>query len=196
MNQLLKSAQGLYIDKQRIALAALIAIFSITFVLFYSNGIDVIVEEPPILPAGWAEGWSVVASFNTVGFFLAFSVMVFFYAFWSWAFMPAPATAYTIGVLQGVFGPKVKITQSIGKRFKVHLGEDRYILLRCKIKEQGSGDWFVYRLTSHEIMRADKDIIAMRHGMSIRNNRFTTWVSHDELHSRSLLLAKAIAIAS
>ncbi len=196
MDNLLKRAQGLYMDRQRIALAAILVVFSITFVLFYSNGIHEIGNVPADwIPAGWGQGIEVIASFNTVGFFLAFSVMVFFYAFWSWAFMPSPAAAYTMGVLRGVFGPKAKITTSIGRRFRVSLSDDEFIDIRCRVKEQGSNNWFVYKFTSHKMSSTNLEEIALRHGMSAKEGRFTTWISHDELHHRSILFAKAIAIA-
>ncbi len=198
MDKLLNKARGLYIDRQRIALAALIAMYAASFILFYSNGIDSILKDPPIdwIPAGWAQGFEVVASFNTVGFFLAFSVMMFFYAFWHWAFMPSPAVTYTISILKGVFGQKSKITQSLGKRFRVYVSDTEFIDVKCRIREQESGEWFVYKLTSPIISSEKREDIALRHGMAVRNNRFTTWVAHDELHHRSILLAKAISLAS
>jgi hypothetical protein len=197
MNQLLNKARGLYIDRQRIALAGFLIMFTSILFLFYSNGIDSIVE-PPIdwEPTGWSQGITVIASFNTVGFFLTFSVMVFFYAFWHWAFMPGPAATYTTSVLHGVFGYDVKIVQLLGKRFRIYLSEAEFIDVRCRIKEQGSGEWFVYQLKSPIVQSTNSKEIALRHGMSLKENRFTTWVTHDELHHRTFLLAKAIAIAN
>ena len=171
--------------------------FTTIFYLFYSNGIDSIVEPPSDwFFGGWAQGVEVVLSFNTVGFFLTFSVMVFFYAFWNWAFMPGPAATFTRSVLQGVFGFNTKITQLLGKHFRVYLTDDEYVNVKCRIKEPVSGEWFVYQLTSPMIHSENGKEIALRHGMAFRKNRLTTWVTHDELHLRTILLAKALRIAN
>ena len=198
MNQLLNKARGLYIDRQRIALAGFLIMFTTIFYLFYSNGIDSIVEPPSDwFSGGWVQGgFEVVVSFNTVGFFLTFSVMVFFYAFWNWAFMPGPAATFTRSVLQGVFGFNTKITQLLGKHFRVYLTDEEYVDVKCRIKEPGSGEWFVYQLTSPVIHSEKGNEIALRHGMAFKKNRLTTWVTHDELHLRTILLAKALRIAN
>jgi len=197
MDRLLEHAKSLYADRQRVALAAMMIAFSVTLYLFYSPGIYAIPAEPPIqLPPGWVQGFEIVYSFNTVGFFLAFAVMVFMYAFWSWAFLPTPAVNYTSAVLRGIFGPRSPIAQSIGKRFRVVLNEKTWIDLTCHIKEQGSGAWFVYKLTSSPLRTSHLEEIALRHGFGTKDGRLTTWVSSDELHSRSILLAKAMALAA
>ncbi|MHA1958990.1 MAG: hypothetical protein ACW99U_02085 [Candidatus Thorarchaeota archaeon] len=196
MDRLLKRAQGLFIDRQRIALSAFMITFVVTFYLFYSPGIVGIAEPPDWFPPGWAQGLEVVASFNTVGFLLAFAMMVFAYGFWQWAFLPTPAISYTKAVLLGVFGRGVSVTQSIGKRFRILLEEGAYVDVTCRIRGQGSGEWFAYRLSSSPVSRTDAESIALRHGMSLKNGRFTTWISSEELHSRTHLLARAMAIAS
>jgi hypothetical protein len=196
MDRLLEQARALYLDRRRIALAAMIVIFSVTFYLFYSPGIYAIPSEPPALPPGWVQGFRIVYSFNTVGFFLASSIMVFVYAFWCWAFLPIPAVNYTIAVLRGVFGPGARISQLIGKRFKVLLTQTKWMDLTCQIKEHGSGMWFVYTLTSSPMSSRNLSDIAMRHGMSVLNNRLNAWVSSDELHQRSILMARAMSLAS
>lgn len=195
MDRLLEQARALYVDRQRIALAATIVMFSVTFYLFYSPGIYAIPSEPPVWPPGWVQGFRIVYSFNTVGFFLAFSIMVFVYAFWCWAFLPLPAVNYTMAVLRGVFGPNAKIGQLSGKRFRVSLTETTWIDYACRIKEQGSGKWFAYRLTSSPVFSLHLDEIAMRHGMSVKNNRLGAWVYCDELHQTSILLAGALSLA-
>ncbi|UCE09332.1 MAG: hypothetical protein JSW61_10170 [Candidatus Thorarchaeota archaeon] len=195
MDRLLKRAQGLYLDRQRIALSAFMVVFVVTLYMFYSPGIVGIAEPPEWFPPGWSEGLEVVASFNTVGFLLAFAVMVFAYGFWQWAFLPTPAVSYTRTVLAGIFGRGAKVTQTIGKRFRVFLDGDAYVDVTCRIRGQGSGNWFAYRLTSSPISRTDAEDIALRHGMSVKKGRFTTWISNEELHSRTLLLAKAMYLA-
>jgi hypothetical protein len=196
MDRLLEQARALYADRQRIALAAMIVVFSVTVYLFYSPGIYSIPSAPPVWPPGWVQGFYIVYSFNTIGFFLAFSIMVFVYAFWSWAFLPIPAVNYTIAVLRGVFGPSVRIRQLVGKRFKILLTDKMWIDLVCHIKEHGSGMWFVYRVTSSPMKSPTLDDIAMRSGMSVIHSRLTAWVNDDELHQRSILLARAMSLAS
>jgi len=197
MDRLLEHAKSLYADRQRVALAAMMVAFSVTLYLFYSPGIYAIPAEPPIqLPPGWVQGFEIVYSFNTVGFFLAFAVMVFMYAFWSWAFLPTPAVNYTSAVLRGIFGSRSQITQSIGKRFRVFLTGNTWIDLTCHIKEPGSGAWFVYRLTSSPLHTSHLEEMAMRHGLGTKDGRLTAWVSSDELHHRSILLAKAMSLAA
>lgn len=197
MDRLLVLSKGLYKDRQRIALATMLIIFTFAFYVFYSPGIYGIASELPTwFPYGWTQGFEVVYSFNTVGFFLAFALMVFSYAFWSWAFLPTPAVTYTMGILRGIFGRSVKIKQSIGKRFKILLDGGDQINLTCRLKDHSSGDWFIYRLESSVIQGKDTEEIALRHGMSVKNGRFVTWVGNDELHGRMLLLAKAISIGA
>ncbi len=197
MDRLLVQAKGLYKDRQRIALATIMIIFTLTFYVFYSPGIYGLgTEAPSWFPSGWAQGLEVVYSFNTVGFFLAFALMVFAYAFWSWAFLPTPAVAYTMGVFKGIFGRSVKIKQAIGKRFKILLDDGNQIQITCRLRGNGTSDWFVYRLESSVIEGKNTESIALRHGMSTKKGRFVTWVGNDELHGRMLLLAKAISIGS
>jgi hypothetical protein len=137
-----------------------------------------------------------VYSFNTVGFFLAFTIIALVYAFWCWAFLPIPAANYTVAVLRGVFGPSAKITQLVGRRFKVLLTGTMWIDMTCRIKERGSGTWFVYRLTSSPISTPDLQDIAMRHGMSAKSNCFSACINSDELHQRSILMARALSLAA
>ena len=197
MDKLLVLSKGLYKDRQKIALATMMIIFTFAFYVFYSPGIYGLGTEPPAdFPIGWTQGFEVVYSFNTVGFFLAFALMAFAYAFWSWAFLPTPAVTYTMGILRGIFGRSANIKQSFGKRFKINLDSGAQITLTCRLREQGSGDWFVYRLESSIIQGKDVEDIALRHGMSMKKNRFVSWVGNDELHGRMLLLAKAISISA
>jgi hypothetical protein len=194
MDCLLKHAQGLYISRQRITIATLMVIFAFAFHSFYSLGIHGFGATPPEwFPVGWTEIFDVVVSLNTVAFFLAFSLIVFAYGLWSWAFLPSPAVSYTVAAFRGLFGQNVRIQYRIGKRFRVFLESGRHIDVRCRIKEASSGDWFVYRFTSCPLTGNNLYSIALRHGMSSRNRRFTTWIGHDELHHRALLMAKAMA---
>ncbi|MHA2204630.1 MAG: hypothetical protein ACXABC_02130 [Candidatus Thorarchaeota archaeon] len=196
MDKLLQHAKGLYKDRQRIALATILIAFSVTLWLFYSSGIYGLGIPPEHFPPGWASGLEVAFSFNTVGFILAFALMVFAYGFWSWAFLPSPAAAYTVGVLKGLFGSKAEIKQLFGKRFRVLYNQEHQIDITCRIGGGEPQDWFIYRLRSCSLSGDDLDDIALRHGMSIKDQRFTTWISNDELHSRTLLLVKAMAMVS
>lgn len=197
MDSLLIRAKGLYIDRQRIALATLSIVFTITFYVFYSPGIYTIVDGvPQAAPYGLVQGFEIVYSFNTVGFFLAFSIMVFAYAFWSWAFLPTPAVSYTMGVLKGIAGPNTKIVHPFGKKFRIYFGQEEWVDVRCRIKGNGPEEWFLYRLESSRIYNPNLENIALRHGMSVSDDRFVTWVSNDELHSRTILMSKAIASVS
>jgi hypothetical protein len=194
MDCLLKHAQDLYISRQRAIIVTLTIIFTIVCYSFYSIGIHGFGATPPEwFPAGWIGIFEIVASLNTVAFFLSFSLIVFAYGLWSWAFFPSPAVFYTKATFQGLFGQNVKIKQSIGKRFRIFLESGSHIDVRCRIKEASSGDWFVYRFTSCPLTGNNLYSIALRHGMSSRNGRFTTWIGHDELHHRALLMAKAMA---
>jgi hypothetical protein len=196
MDRLLEHARALYLDRRRIALAAMVVIFSVTFYLFYSPGIYSIPSEPPVLPPGWVQGFRIVYSFNTVGFFLAISIIVFVYTFWCWAFLPIPAANYTLAVLRGVFGPSPRISQRIGGRFKVSITQKMWMELACRVKEQGSGMWFVYKMTSSPISTPHVGDIAVRHGMSASNGRFNAWVNSGELHQRTILMVRAMLLAS
>ncbi|MBN2229015.1 MAG: hypothetical protein JW779_05430 [Candidatus Thorarchaeota archaeon] len=197
LDTLLVRAKGLYKDRQRIALATFMIVFALTFYAFYVPGIYSLTDEiPSWFSGGWAQGFELVYSFNTVGFFFAFALMAFAYAFWSWAFLPSPATIYTIGVLKGVFGSDIHMKQSIGKRFHLTTREGIEIDVKCRIKQHGTDDWFVYRIQSMPLSSPKLDSIALRHGFSNKAGRIASWVSYDELHSRSLLLLKAIQLAS
>jgi hypothetical protein len=170
-------------------------VFTVTFYVFYSPGIYTLVEgEPHPITYGSVQGFEFVYSFNTIGFFLAFSVMVFAYALWSWAFLPTPAVSYTIGVLRGIFGSKVKISHRIGKRFTVTLDNAVTVNVMCRIKGNSPEEWFMYRLESSRFESNNIESIALRHGMSVSDGRLVTWVSNDELHSRALLMGTAISM--
>ncbi len=197
MDHLLENAKSLYRERQKIALATLLVVFSAALYIFYSPDIYEIESLPQEwFPPGWSQGFEVVYSFNTIGFIVAFALMIFGYAFWTWAFLPTPAANYTDAVLNGVFGPYAKISHSIGKRFKVEIGEGKEINITCRIKEQGSDEWFVYRLESPYLHHPDLKNIALRHGMSEKDGKLVTWISNDELHGRSVLMARAVSIAS
>jgi len=194
MDCLLKDAQGLYISRQRITIATLMIIFTVVLHSFYSSGIYGFgATFPEGVPASWKEIFDVVVSLNTVAFFLAFSLIVFAYGLWSWAFFPSPAVSYTVAALRGLFGQNVRIKHSIGKRFRVFLESGRHIDVRCRIKKASSEDWLGYRFTSCPLTGNNLHSVALRHGMSSKDGRFTTWIEHDELHHRALLMAKAIA---
>lgn len=193
MDHLLTRARGLYIDRQRIALAAMMIVFSISVYLFYSLEILSSFVDPPLgLPVGSVSYYGAVIALNAVGLAFAILLMAIAYAFWSWAFLPNPALIYTMGVLQGIFGAKTKIQRRIGKRFRVLIDNNTFIDILCKIKERKSGEWFIYHLISSSLEGENLKNIALRHGMSVHQNRFSTWVSSNELHHRMILLVKAL----
>ncbi len=198
LDTLLNRALALYKDRQKIALATLMIVFTITFYIFYvpTGIIGISNEVPPWFSGGWAQGFQIVYSFNTLGFMIAFSIMVFAYLFWSWAFLPSPATAYTLSVLRGVFGRHANIRQSIGKRFSLTLEDGTAVNITCRIKQRGTDDWFIYRLVSSELASPELENIALRHGFSVSNHRISSWISNDELHSRGMLFLTAIMLAS
>jgi hypothetical protein len=197
LDTLLDRALALYKDRQKIALATLLIVFTITFYIFYvpTGIIGISNEIPPWVSGGWAQGFQIVYSFNTVGFMVAFALMAFAYAFWSWAFLPSPATAYTVAVLRGVFGQHAEIRQSIGKRFSIVLDNGATVNITCRIKQQGTDDWFAYRLVSSELTSPDLENIALRHGFSVSGGKISSWISNDELHSRGMLFLTAIMLA-
>lgn len=193
----LRNARSLYEERMKIALAALIIVFAVTSYIFYSPGIYTIGIEPPEgIPQGWVQGFEVVYSFNTAGFVLAVSLMVFAYAFWQWAFLPAPAASFTTSILEGIFGSKSVVERLIGKRFRVKAGDDSHIDIACRIKERGTDQWFLYQVQSSRIRNPRLENLALRHGMHVKNDRITTSMSNDELHSRLLLMARAMRLAT
>ena len=193
-NELLLEAKALYKDRIRIALSAFIIVFSITFFVYYTSGLAGLGTTSG--GTGWTQGLQVVAAFNNVGLILAVALMVLAFRFWSWAFLPGPASLFTTSVLRGILGPSVVIKQSIGKRFKVILDNDLFFNVSCYVQEKGTDDWFSYRLVSSELQNGNLRDVALRHGFALKGNRFVASVSNDELHHRTLLLTKAMSIAT
>ena len=197
MDHLLKRAKGLYIDRQRIAFAAMMIAFSTSLFLFYGLDMLSIFSQPPTgFPIGDVSGYEAVLALNAFGLAITCLLMVLAFLFWSWAFLPSPALIYTMGILQGIFGPKTKIQRRIGKRFRILLDEKTFIDIQCKIKERQSNEWFIYRLSTSSLEGKNLRDIALRHGMSVRKSRFTTWVSSNELHHRLILLVKAVSLVN
>ena len=194
-NELLLEAKALYKDRIRIALSAFIILFSITFFVYYTSGIADL-GDTSITEIGWTRSLQVVATFNNIGLIIAVSLLVLAFRFWSWAFLPGPASLFTTSVLRGILGPRVKITQAIGKRFNVMLDNGLMFTLSCQIQEKGTDDWFSYRLISSEIQNGNLRNLALRHGFSLEGNHFVASVSNDELHHRTVLLTKAMMIAN
>jgi hypothetical protein len=193
-DELLLEAKALYKDRIRIALSAFIIVFSITFFVYYTSGIAGLGTIPP--SNGWTQGLQVVAAFNNVGLVLAVALMVVAFRFWSWAFLPGPASLFTTSILRGILGPQVTIKQIIGKRFKVSLENGLSFSINCYVQEKGTDDWFSYRLVSSELENENLRNIALRHGFSLKGSRFVANVSNDELHHRTILLAKAMIMAT
>jgi hypothetical protein len=194
-NNLLLEAKALYKDRIRIALSAFIIVFSITFFVYYTSGIAGL-GTTPLPGTGWTQGLHVVAAFNNIGLIIAVGLMILAFRFWSWAFLPGPASLFTTSVLRGILGPGAMIKQTIGKRFKVTLDNGLSFNVSCNVQEKGTEDWFSYRLVSSELQNGDLRNVALRHGFSLKGSRFVASVSNDELHHRTLLLAKAMIIAS
>ncbi|TFH06477.1 MAG: hypothetical protein E4H14_10770 [Candidatus Thorarchaeota archaeon] len=195
---LLKQARALYKDRLRIALAAFIFLFAITFYLFYSPEIITLGAVPPVglTPVGWTQGFAVVASVNTIGLFIALAMMTLIFRFWSWAFLPGPASTFTLAVLRGILGSQTTIRHTLGKRFRVTLENGLHFDVNCRIKEKDTGEWFAYRLVSAKLQSTQLRNIALRHGFGVMDNRLVASVSNDELHHRTLLLTKAIMMAN
>ncbi len=195
VNELLLEAKALYKDRLRIALSAFIIVFSTTFFVYYTSGIAGL--DGNLDPGeGISQGILIIASFNNLGLLIAVALMVMAFRFWSWAFLPGPACLFTTSVLKGILGPNITIRQIIGKRFNVTLDNGLSFNLSCFIKEKGTEDWFSYRLSSSELQNGNLRNIALRHGFSVKGSRFVANVSNDELHHRTLLLAKAMMIAT
>lgn len=193
-NNLLLEAKALYRDRIRIVLSALIIIFSITFYLYYTSGIAGL-DNPLPNGNGVSRAIQVVAAFNNIGLLIAIALMVIAFQFWSWAFLPGPASLFTMSVLRGILGPGASITQTIGKHFEVTLENGLMFSISCHIQEKGTDDWFSYRLVSSELQNGNLRNVALRHGFSLKDSRFVANVGNDELHHRTLLLAKAMMIA-
>lgn len=196
-DMLLKQARALYKDRLRIALAAFIVVFSITFYLFYNPEIISIGAFPPVgWNQGWTQGFAVVASVNTIGFCLSVALIVLIFRFWSWAFLPGPALTYTLAILKGILGTKTTIRHTYGKKIKVTLENGLQFDVNCRIKEKGTDEWFVYRLVSTQLHCEQLRNIALRHGFGVKNNRLVANISNNELHHRTFLLTKALILAS
>ena len=196
MDRLLEHAKALFIDRQRIALSTLLVGVATTLYIFYSPEIiGIMPEPPPVFSDGASQGFQVIISFNTIGFFLAFSIMVFLYSFWQWLFLPGPAHDYTINVLRGVLGSRTRIAHKIAKRFRVFLDDSIYFDVKCRIKEYGSDEWFVYRLVSQPLQTSDLSRIALLHGLAVTDNRLATWASNDEFHGKLIQFLRAINLA-
>lgn len=196
-DMLLKQARALYKDRLRIALAAFIVVFSITFYLFYNPEIISFGAVPPVgWNQGWTQGFAVVASVNTIGFCLSVALIVLIFRFWSWAFLPGPALTYTLAILKGILGTKTTIRHTYGKKIKVTLENGLQFDVNCRIKEKGTDEWFVYRLVSTQLHCEQLRNIALRHGFGVKNNRLVANISNNELHHRTFLLTKALMLAS
>ncbi|RLI54138.1 MAG: hypothetical protein DRO87_10620 [Candidatus Thorarchaeota archaeon] len=193
-DSLLKQAKSLYQDRIRIVLSLLIIGVTVTVYVFYSSGIVALIQDST--PQGWTAGLEVVVSYNTFGFALALILMVLGYRFWTQAFLPSPATVYTLGVLRGILGPRASIKMTLGRRFRVTLPDGSGFVLRCTIHDRGSNEWFLYHVVSTEINTPDIRSLALRHGFGVENRRLIGTVSHEELHARTALLAKALSLAS
>jgi len=196
-DNLLKQARALYKDRLRIALSAMLVVFTVTFYLFFNYTISGYGSQlPNDYPRGFTQGLAVVTTFNTIGFLASIILMVLVFRFWSWAFLPGPASTYTLAVLEGILGSKVKINQTIGKRFRVTLENGIQFDVICKTKDRSSDEWFSYRLVTSPLKGKTLREIALRHGFALRENRFVATISSEELHQRTFLLAKAIMVAN
>ena len=194
-DELLKQARALYKDRLRIALSAMLIVFTTTCYVFYNPALYG-VYVPSGSPGGSTQGFEAVVSFNTIGFAISVILMVLVFRFWSWAFLPGPAAIFTLGVLEGILGPKVTIEQVIGKRFKVTLETGMQFEVSCRTRNRGTDEWFNYRLVTSPLQGNGLREIALRHGLALRDDRFVATVSSDELHQRTFLLTRAMVVAS
>jgi hypothetical protein len=189
----LKHARALYKDRLRIVLSAFLIASAATFYFFFSPFITGIGANPQeYYNHGIVQGLAIVASFNTIGFLISLFLMAAVFRFWSWAYLPGPASSFTLAVLEGILGPKATIMQTVGRRFKVTLENGLQFDVICKTKERGTDDWFNYRLVTSPLTGEGLRDIALRHGMVLKENRFVTTVSSEELHQRTFLLTKAM----
>jgi len=190
---LLKQARALYKDRLRIALSTMLIVFTATFYLFFNQAINWNGDPGQFQnPRGSTQGIEVASTFNTIGFLISIILMVLFFRFWSWAFLPGPASTYTLGVLAGILGPNASIRQIIGKRFRVTLENGMQFDVICKTKDRAAEEWFNYRLITDTLVGEGLREIALRHGFTLQDNRFVATVSSDELHQRTFLLTKAM----
>jgi hypothetical protein len=194
-NELLLEAKALYKDRIRIIQSALIIVFSITFYLYYTSGIAGL-ENNAGPSSGISLGFEVVAAFNNVGLLIAVVLMVLAFRFWSWAFLPGPASLFTMSTLRGILGPNSIIRQTIGKQFRITLDNGLSFNINCFVQDRETDDWFSYRLVSSELQNGNLRDVALRHGFFVKGNRFVANVSNDELHHRTILLTKAMMIAN
>ncbi|MFW9806764.1 MAG: hypothetical protein ACFFFK_08555 [Candidatus Thorarchaeota archaeon] len=194
-NELLLEAKALYKDRIRIALSAIIIVFSITFFVYYTTGIAGL-DGGQVPGGGISQGIPIIAHFNNLGMLIAVALMVFAYRFWSWAFLPGPASLFTTSILRGILGPSAIIKQAIGKRFKITLDNGLSFSVSCFVQEKGTDEWFSYRLVSSELQNGNLRNVALRHGFALKGSKFTASVSNDELHHRTILLTKAMMIAT
>jgi hypothetical protein len=162
--------------------------------VFYNSALSG-TDVPRGLPDGSTQGFQAAVSFNTIGFSVSVLLMVLVFRFWSWAFLPGPAAIFTLGVLEGILGPKVNIEQVIGKRFKVTLENGMQFEVHCRTRNRGTDEWFSYRLVTGPLQGNGLREIALRHGLAFKDNMFAATVSSDELHQRTLLLTKAMIVA-
>ncbi len=193
-DDLLKQARALYKDRLRIALSAMLIVFTTTCYVFYNlalSGTDV----PNGLPGGSTQGFQAAVSFNTIGFTVSILLMALVFRFWSWAFLPGPAAIFTLGLLEGILGPRVVIEQVIGKRFKVTLENGMQFEVSCRTRNRGTDEWFSYRLVTSPLQGSGLREVALRHGFALKDDRFVATVSSDELHQRTFLLTKAMMVA-
>jgi len=194
-DDLLKQARALYKDRLRIALSAMLIVFTITCYAFYNLALYG-TYVPSGSPSGSTQGFAAAVSFNAVGFIVSIFLMALVFRFWSWAFLPGPAAIFTLGVLEGILGPKAAIEQVVGKRFKVMLENGMQFEVSCRTRNRGTDEWFSYRLVTSPVQGRGLKEIALRHGFALKDDRFVATVSSDELHQRTLLLTKAMMIAN
>lgn len=193
-DDLLKQARALYKDRLRIALSAMLIVFTTTCYVFYNLALSG-TGVPNGSGGGSTQGFQAAVSFNTIGFTVSILLMVLVFRFWSWAFLPGPAAIFTLGVLEGILGPKVTIEQVIGKRFKVTLENGMQFEISCRARDRGTDEWFSYRLVTSPLQGSGLREVALRHGFALKDDRFVATVSSDELHQRAFLLTKAMMVA-
>lgn len=194
-NALLKQAKALYKDRLRIVISAMMIGFASIFYIFYNLAASS-VTPPNGTPGGSTQALQSVASFNTLGFSVSILLLALLFRFWSWAFLPGPASTFTLAVLKGILGSRISVKQSIGKRFKVTLENGMQFEVSCRTRNRSTDEWFSYRLASGPLRGTSLKEIALRHGFALKDGKFVATVSSDELHQRTFLLTKAMIIAN
>ncbi len=186
-------AQALYRDRMRLANAALLFVIGGMFYMAYGSTVQPLITVPSFVSSdGWVQSIQYIYSYNTLAFVFVVLVMVLLHTYWTWAFLPSPATLFILNVLRGIFGGSINIARHIGGRFRVWFTRDAYLDIFCHVHDHRSDGWFTFLLRSSPVTGKDVEEVALRHGLSYSHKRLTTHATNEELYGRTLLLARAM----